>query len=201
MKKFINLSIAVYLLVGILLLVIPSETFPGFYNPSLMATLAIVSAIFMISPRIIFRKPGGRQREHALLKLQFIITFALIINGLGGLGLYKLYQYDIPYDKFTHLVTSFIFVIGLSYFIRVWFGKNIITSISISSILVLFGAITWEFLEALSDRVVGTNLLGGGTGGIFWDTFWDSVMNLLGISLGIFVAKRDYKKESTGDLP
>ena len=115
--------------------------------------------------------------------------------------MYKLYQYGFPYDKFTHLVTPFIFVIGLSYFIRVWFRKSIATSISISSILVLFGAISWEFLEALSDRVVGTNLLGGGTGGIFWDTFWDSLMNVIGITLGILVAKRDYKKESTGDLP
>jgi len=200
MKKFINLSITVYILIGILLLIIPSETFPGFYKPSLMASLAIVSAIFMISPRIIFRKPKDRQSERALLKLQFIITLALIINGLGGLGLYKLYQYGIPYDKFTHLVTPFIFIIGFSHFIRVWFRKNITTSIFASSVLILFGAIAWEFLEAFSDKVIGTNLLGGGTGGIFWDTFWDSVMNVIGITFGIFAAKRDYKKESTGDL-
>ena len=200
MKTFINLSIAVYLLIGILLLIIPSETFPGFYKPSLMASLAIVSAIFMISPRIIFRKPKGEQSERALLKLQFIITLALIINGLGGLGLYKLYQYGFPYDKFTHLVTPFIFVIGFSHFIRVWFGKNIVTSISISSVLVLIGGIAWEFMEAFADKIIGTNLLGGGTGGIFWDTFWDSLMNVFGIGLGILAAKHGLKKKSTGDL-
>ena len=27
-----------------------------------------------------------------------------------------------------------------------------------------------------------------------------SVMNVIGITFGIFAAKRDYKKESTGDL-
>src|SRR3989344_3529316 len=200
MKTFINLSIAVYLLIGILLFVIPSETLPDFYKPSLMATLAIVSAIFMISPRLIFRKPKDEQSEHALLKLQFITTLALILNGLGGLGLYKLYKYGFPYDKLMHLITPFMFVIGFSYFLRVWFRKNIITSIFASSVLVLFGAIAWEFLEAFSDRVAGTNLLGGGSGGVFWDTFWDSVMNILGIVLGIFMAKRGSKKQSTGDL-
>ena len=200
MKTFINLSIAVYLLIGILLLIIPSETFPGFYKPSLMASLAIVSAIFVISPRIIFRKPKDKQSERALLKLQFITTLALVMNGLGGLGLYKLYKYGFPYDKFTHLVTPFIFVIGFSHFIRVWFRKNIITSIFASSVLVLFGAIAWEFLEAFSDRVAGTNLLGGGSGGIFWDTFWDSAMNLFGIGFGILAAKRGLIKKSTNDL-
>src|SRR3989338_5443493 len=160
MKTFINLSIAVYILIGISLFVIPSETFPDFYKPSLMATLAIVSAIFMLSPRIIFRQPRDEESERALLKLQFITTIALIINGLGGLGLYKLYQYGIPYDKLTHLITPFIFVIGFSHFIRVWFRKNITTSIFASSVLILFGAIAWEFLEAFSDKVIGTNLLG-----------------------------------------
>ena len=201
MRTFINLSITIYLLVGVLLLIIPSETFPGFYKPSLMASLAIVSAIFMISPRIIFRKPKNEENKRVLLKVQFITTLALIINGLGGLGLYKLYQYGFPYDKFTHLVTPFMFVIGLSHFIRVWFSKDIITSIFASSVLVLFGAIAWEFLEAFSDRVAGTNLLGGGSGGIFWDTFWDSVMNMFGIGLGILAAKHGLKKKSTSDLP
>src|SRR3989338_9270335 len=102
MKTFINLSIAVYLLIGILLFVIPSETLPDFYKPSLMATLAIVSAIFMISPRLIFRKPKDEQSEHALLKLQFITTLALILNGLGGFGFYKLYKYGLPYRSEEH---------------------------------------------------------------------------------------------------
>ena len=92
MKKFINLSITVYILIGILLFVIPSETLPDFYKPSLMATLAIVSAIFMISPRLIFRKPKDEQSEHALLKLQFITTLALILNVLDAFCFFTLHK-------------------------------------------------------------------------------------------------------------
>jgi len=193
MKKFINISIAIYILAGILLLVLPSELYPAFYSPTLMASLAFVSVLLILLPRIVFRVKEENKKE-ALLRIQVTITLGLLINGAGGLGLYELYRYGIPYDKFAHFATPLIFVIGFFYFLRKWFRKSISASIILSSAAVFIGGIMWEFLEAFSDHVIGTSLFGGGTGGAFVDTVGDLSMNILGIIVATLVIKYKLKK-------
>jgi len=193
MKILVNTSIAIYIVVGFILFVLPSETFPAFYNPILMGSLALVSGILIYLPGVIFRTKDHTKGK-ALTLMQLVVAVSLLINGAGGLGLYKLYQYGIPYDKFTHFLTPLIFVVGLFYFIKNWFAKSDKTAIITSTILVLLGGVVWEFLEAFSDRAIGTSLLGGGTGGAFWDTFWDTTMNIIGVGVGIVIIRQRLKK-------
>jgi len=193
MKALVNASIIIYIVAGLLLFVLPGDILPAFYNQTLMGSLAFVSGVLIYLPGVLFRSKD-ENKNRALTSMQIVIAISLFINGAGGLGLYKLYQYGIPYDKFTHFVTPLLFVIGLFNFIKNRFSKSEKTAILISAGLVLLGAVLWEFLEALSDKAIGTNLLGGGTGGVFWDTFWDTVMNILGVGVGIFVIKIKSKK-------
>jgi len=192
MRKFINASITIYAAAGILLFTLPREFFPSFYQPVIMGSLALTSGLLIILPRLFFRS-GIERKKKALVWLQGSITLSLLINGAGGLGLYELYQYGIPYDKFAHFMTPLIFVIGLFHFVREWFDRNTFTSLVVSSVVVLLGGVFWEFLESFSDRVIGTSLFGGGTGGAFIDTVLDLSMNVLGVLVGILIIKRRLK--------
>lgn len=193
MRKFVYASITIYAVVGVLLFVLPNGLFPSFYQPVIMGSLAFASAFLIILPRIFFRSDNKR-RKKTLTWFQGSIALGLLINGAGGLGLYELYRYGIPYDKFTHFITPLIFTISLFYFVREWFNKNTLTSLVISGVVVLLGGVTWEFLESFSDRAIGTSLFGGGTGGIFSDTALDLLMNVLGILVGIVVVKHMTKR-------
>ena len=197
MKTFINFSIAVYVLAGSLLLVIPSGIFPVFYKPTLMASLAFVSAFLIFLPRIIFRKPVDEKKKRALIKFQFLITFILLINGIGGLGLYKLYKIGFEYDKLMHFVSPLLAVLFGSAFISVWFRKNAKIALVITVSLILLGGVLWEILEATSDKFLGTTLLGGGENLIAVDTAKDLFMNVIGTILGaiIFLKKRGLTKK------
>ena len=184
MKIFIRTAVAFYVIAGVVLAFADPDVLPVFYQPSVMSTLAFVSALLIVAPRAVFW-PKDENGRRALERLQGIITAGLIINGFGGLGLYKLYRIGFEYDKFAHFVTSLIFTIGLVYFLRDWFGKNFRKAVVFSSLIVLVGGILWEFLEALSDIIFDTNFLGGGTGAIRADTTMDMVMNVVGIAVGI----------------
>jgi len=186
MELFVKASLAFYIAAGALLSFGDFGFFPDFYQPRLMGALALVSAFLIVLPRIFF-KPRNETQTHALARIQTVITLGLVINGAGGLGLYQLHLIGFEYDKLAHFLTTFLFTVGLTYFLRDWFGKGFTRSVVIAATAVIIGGFVWEFLEAFSDVILGTQLVGGGSGGIGRDTTIDVLMNMAGISFGIVI--------------
>jgi len=183
--KTLNLiAVVSYVGAGIALVLVDQSILPTFYQPKVMSTLAFVSAILIVLPQV-FLRPTSEEKRRVLHKLQFAIALGLLINGIGGLGLYELYKYGIPYDKVAHFVTPLIFLFAIFEFTRTWFDKGFALSLEISGAAVFSGGIAWEFLEIFSDSLIGTSLFGGGTGGAIADTVGDLIMNILGIAVGV----------------
>ncbi len=198
MRKFVNFSIFAFVVSGIVLIVTPADILHTFYMPWIMGMFALVSAVIILMPRIIFRKPKSEEKGRALDLFQFTITVALILNGLGSLGLYRLQLTGFQYDKFLHFIIPLLFVIWGVQFVKVWFDLKPGKALVIVGVLVFWGGILWELFEALVDKFLGTAfLLGGGTRGVAFEIMFDVVMNTLGIIVGIafiFWRKRVAKK-------
>ncbi|MDX1607835.1 MAG: hypothetical protein R3251_01350 [Candidatus Spechtbacterales bacterium] len=178
--KFSRIFFVVYVVVALVLLALPKNILPGFYNIPVMATLALVSAFIIILPRLIF-KPKQKVQERGVAKMQNVLTLSLLINGAGGLGLYKLYQYGFEYDKLMHYATPLILTLGFIYFFRNYSNWPLKKALWRTSFLVFAGGIFWEILEWTSDRLLDTSFVLGG-GGIGWrDTIFDVIANILGI--------------------
>jgi len=182
--SFTKSVIAVYILAAAILFLGSAGLFPDFYQPKLMASLALVSALIVALPRLVFRPETSREKK-IVERMQIIIAVGLIINGIGGLGLYKTSLITIPYDKLAHFVTPFIFTVGLAYFLRDWYRKKIKDAFLYAALIVFVGGFVWEVAEGYSDNFFGTALLGGGTGNIVEDTVLDLAMNVLGVAAGI----------------
>lgn len=183
MKIFVRLAVALYLFAAVVLALVPAGSLPTFYKQNVMSALAFVSAALIVLPAFVFRS-ADPSKKRAVLELQVAVAVGLLINGAGGLGLYKLYKVGFQYDKLAHFLTAFILAVELTQFSERWFQKSPRQSLVAATLLTFFGGILWELLEFLSDRFLGTELLGGGTGLIREDTTLDVFMNTAGIALG-----------------
>lgn len=190
MKTFIKLSAVVYAAVGAFLLLSPKEIFPSFYKPIVMSSLAFTSALLIFLPKLIFQPRGDKEKEKILLKLQTTIAVVVIMNGLGGLGLYKLYLVGFGYDKLMHFLSPLLIALVGSEFIKIWFKKKSGYATATSALLVIFGGVVWEILEAVSDKFFGTTFLGGGDSIYALDTKQDLLMNVLGVLLGVVLLRK-----------
>ena len=200
MKRFVYSSVLIYIAVAILLLVIPDNFFPDFYQPIIMASLALSSAFLIMLPRFLFREKSDKKRMYATLRLQGLIALILLLNGLGGLGLYKLYVIGFEYDKLMHFTGPMLLTLFGSDFVSTWFDKKRKNALIVSGGLVVLGGLLWESLEAMSDAFLGTSLLGGGEGLAALDTMIDLIMNVLGVLLAfaVFRIQGTYQRRSEG---
>lgn len=107
-KTFLKFSSTLLVLIGLFLLVSPSEWFPDFYNPIFMGILALISPILIYLPRFILTKSTPQKRK-LILDMRSIIAFALLVNFAGELGLFQLYRYGFEYDKFAHFIVCMAF--------------------------------------------------------------------------------------------
>lgn len=182
LDKFIKISVATYVVVGALLFMLSGwDALPDFYMPYLMGSLAFVSAFLIMLPPLILRNPDTPEKKYVITYFQAATAFGLLINGAGGLGLYKLYTIGFQYDKLTHFVTPFVFTFAFTYLFRDWFGRNLRYSLILSAIIVLIGGFLWEGLEYVSDIFLGTHLFGGGSSEVYADTIGDIIANFLGV--------------------
>ena len=193
-NRFLKLVILLYIVAGSVLLLGPESLFPSFYKLNFMASLAFVSVFLMLLPSFIF-KTSDESKKRTRSALESNIGINLLLNGAGGLGLYKLYLIGFEYDKLTHFVTPFLLTVGIYSFLRVWYElKHIETLIFVATGIFVAG-IGWEMLEYLSDFFSDTQLLGGGSAQIFKDTAFDMVANTLGIiTAGIYIILKKNKK-------
>lgn len=184
MNKFTKSVIVLYIFAGLILLFGPKSLFPSFYKPNLMAALALVSIISIWLPSVIFRTQNEiKKRAREVLQLNIAVN--LLINGAGGLGLYRLYLIGFEYDKLTHYVTPFLLVIGFYYFLRTWQDLTHKKALLFVVAGVLMAGFGWEVLEYLSDVLFDTQLLGGGSAQVARDTIFDVIANILGITTAV----------------
>ncbi|MBI4920056.1 hypothetical protein HY838_02105 [Candidatus Azambacteria bacterium] len=182
-KKFINFTIAVFLVFGLVLIFGKREWFPDFYNPHFMGIASFMSALAVILPKFIFRSKDFKKQE-AVLNLQAIFSAALLLNGTGSLGLYKLYLVGFEYDKAVHFLVPFFLFIAITNFAGDWYGLNSQKILVFSGIFILIGGFIWEFLEAIADIFLKTQTMGFYGQEIIKDTIVDNVFNFLGIIAG-----------------
>lgn len=171
---------AAYIVAGFVFALAPEAWFPPVYMLTLMSKLSFLSAFLVLLPALVIR-PDNKEEESSLRRFQGIVAFGLFINGLGGLGLYKLYQYGFQYDKLTHYVTPLVLTMGFVELLVVWKGWSKKRAFLFSAVLVFAGGIVWEFLEFYSDKLLGTTLIGLGGEHQRIDTIWDVIFNTLGI--------------------
>lgn len=194
-KKCIRAIIWTYIFVGIVLFggaFFEWGIFPDFYMPYLMGSLAFVSATLIYLPNLLYKKAGTTEKRSAIAYLHLTVAVGLLINGAGGLGLYKLYKVGFQYDKLTHFVTPLIFTLALTYLFQNWHGRRFGISLVFSSIIVLVASFLWEGLEYISDIFLGTHLFGGGSSEVITDTIGDIIANFLGVITAsvVLIAKR-----------
>ena len=159
-----------------------AEWFPDFYTPRFMAGGSWLSLFLIFLTGIIFRSRDPRKRE-ATESFQLAIAVALALNGIGALGLFKLYLFGFEYDKFVHFLVAFVLCISVADFLSVWYGWKRKKSFTAAAVLVLGGGLIWEPIELLTDIVFGTQTLGLYGNDIARDTLMDIFFNFLGALL------------------
>lgn len=121
---------------------------------------------------------------------QVAIAASIGLNGLGGLGLYKLYKFGIPYDKIMHfLIPAILMVFGV-YFLTKRFSvtKKYATIAMIVGIFV--ASVAWEGVEVAQDRIFGTKTAGVYGEDYVGDTVWDMIAATGGIGAGAYALRR-----------
>jgi len=192
-KKFINFCVISFLIGGSILLLGKQTWFPKFYNPDFMGVMSFISAFLIFIPRIF--SPKNKNNE-SIINFQFAISLGLALNGLGAIGLFKLYEYGIPYDKIVHFFVSFVLIIGLSNFLmndgKSYFKKPLV----VSFLAIIFLGFFWEIMEILFDAIFETQTFGVYGQDVIRDTFFDIVNNFLGAISGMLILnfKRKFNK-------
>lgn len=187
-KRLVNFFFYGFLFFGILFLIGKKSWFPDFYYTSFMAGTAFLSAFIIILPRLIF-KTTDSQKKSVLAKIQLRLSYCLILNGLGGMGLFKLYKIGFQYDKLIHFLVPFILCLTIVDFLNNWFGVEPEKIIYLTALLIIVLGVTWEFFEYATDAVFGSKTFGLYGLDITTDTLWDNIFNFLGIITAVLFKK------------
>lgn len=187
-NKIIIFSFYIFIITGMIFIIGKKDWFPDFYYPLFMAVISFISAFAVILPKLIF-KPAGDEKIKIVADLQSAIAICLLMNGAGGLGLFKLYLIGFEYDKAIHFIVSLVLFLSISEFIHKWYNMNLKKSIIISVLLIFGAGISWEILEFLSDLLFKSKSFGIYGSQIGPDTIKDVISNVLGILAGLGIKK------------
>lgn len=185
-RSFVKLALWAYALTALGLALGRREWFPEFYNPKFMAVAALLSGFIIILPELLFSSSTEEERRERDT-VQSHLALGLILNGWGGLGLYRLYQFGFPYDKLMHFVTPVILTLAFTRFWHRRFGWRPGVSLWRTSAAGFILGIVWELTEAFSDLKFGTQTWGNYRQHIVEDTFIDLAMNGLGILTAVIL--------------
>lgn len=192
-KHILRVVYIVYAIAVVALLIIPRAWVPDFYRPRFMAGVSTAAAICIALPGWIFR-PDSAHKQLILERCQLAIAFCMLVNGVGGLGAYKLYKYGVEYDKILHFFVSTIFVVGVAYFLVHWFHKSRKFAITFSVLSVVIGGILWEGWEVAQDKMFGTQTAGVYGEDYVRDTTLDVFADIGGSILGAYLILRESKR-------
>jgi len=188
MNKFVKGSIYFLLIGGVVLLILPVDWFPSFYDVRYMGWMALISsALIFFLPSLIFPPkkalaPAGK--NYAFRWLQSFLAFAFVSNALGDLGLYKLYQYGFEYDKLLHFVTPLLAAMTFSFVLNERWGVRPFRAALISFFVIVTIGVGWEVYEYLADFFLKTHISGIYGANISADTKSDLLFDFLGALIG-----------------
>lgn len=185
-KNFLTFSGITLVLIGVVLLVSPSDWFPVFYSPIFMGVLALLSPFLIYLPRFILKRSSPEKRQ-LILNMRTVIAFALIINFAGELGLFQLHRYGFEYDKLAHFTVCMLLAFTLGESLKEWERFRTMKLIGLVLLIVVSTGIFWEALEFISDFLFKTQEWGVYGEHLVWDTAKDIGFNTLGAIAGIFV--------------
>lgn len=195
-RKILNYFYTAYAFAIVALLAVPRDWMPEFYRPLFMAGISTVAAMAVAAPGWIF-KTKDEHKKKVLERSQLVIAFAMLINGLGGLGLYKLYQFGIEYDKILHFIIPTLMTIVIAYFLIHWYDKPLRFATTFAVIAVLVGGIGWEAWEVTQDKIFGTQTAGVYGEDYVRDTTLDIFADIGGTVLGAYLILRHSKNKVT----
>ena len=154
-----------------------------------MGVTSLLFGVLVITPRLILRTKDTAKRN-VVTNLQLAMIFVLMLSALGTLGLYRLYKIGFEYDKFVHLVFTFVATAVLADFIRIWYGAARSKSVIISVVLVLTASIFWEFFEYFLNKFLDIQIFKVYRGIWRRDTILDLVYDTLGVVVAVFIKGR-----------
>ncbi len=184
-----SLSIGIMLAVGVLLLWGEPSWFPSFYMPDFMGVGALIFAMLILLPEVVFRPRNSQQRK-ARDHFQLTMALCLVLSGAGELGLWQLYRVGFQYDKLVHIVTPALLTFSFISFISEWWNIEVKRLEVRVALFVLGISIMWEGIEFYSDQIFGTQLFGVYGTQISADTLLDIACNILGIGIALFLLRR-----------
>jgi len=186
---FINLTIYSLAIAGLILLVLPVNWFPTFYDVRYMGLAGILNAAFIgLLPLCLLvskNMPEAQKKNDAAQSFQFLLAVIFLGNALGDLGLYQLYKVGFQYDRLLHLFVPALMVIIITIVLRDRFNVRQSYAISSAFAIILACVLGWEIFEFLSDHVANTHISGVYGLDMSNDTKWDIVLDELGSASGI----------------
>lgn len=199
-ELFIKISFILLIVAGLALLFGNPALFPDFYHPQLMGVMALLQAIILIAPSYLLW-PITPERRVYVVNLQLSILFAFALNNVGALGLYR-FDEVLQYDKLVHFFNSFILLFAGAYFFSGWFRLSLWNAARISFWLIVFGGLTWEFLEFGIDRLFDTVLIGIRGHLKELDTALDVIFDVAGalVALGLLHLRIRNNKNKNGEV-
>lgn len=191
MKKF-SLIVAFFLCIaGIILLSFDIQFFPSFYDVRYMGIASLVGAVCIILlPRFLqvpHTDPHAEKKNHGVDVLQFCLTFALLNNALGDLGLYELYKVGFEYDKLVHFVTPLVLTVLLHKFFEERFEFSHRSALLLTFGIIFLGALSWELYEYFADLIFQTHIYGVFGTDIVRDTILDVSCGTMGTLSGLLL--------------
>lgn len=183
-KKFVDFCIGAFTLIGVAFLTVPKNWMPAFYYPEFMAFASFLSAGVIYLPKIIFKNPEP-QKQRAVTRIQAVIAFGLLLNGVGGLGLFQLYKVGIEFDKIVHLIVPFLFTVESVRLFMSYFEFSFKKALLLIVLIVIFSSFIGEFIEFFFDAIFKSKTFGLGGTRVTEDTIMDLVMDFTGIILGV----------------
>ena len=185
-EKFKNFMLGAFLVIGVLFLIVPKNLMPDFYYPSFMAFTAFLSAFLVFLPKLLFRSQNP-EKCLSVIRLQAVIAFSLLLNGLGGLGLFQLYKVGFEFDKLVHFVVPFLFTVESVRFLINYFEFSFKEAFIGAVIVLVFGSFAGEAIEFIFDVIFKSATFGLSGTRITEDTKMDLIMDFAGIFSGTLV--------------
>ncbi len=188
MKLFVR-SVQFFLLTsGLALILLPKHWLWYVYDVRYTGIAMLIGATILYSlPRFAHVHQSALRAEHknrAVDSLQIFLAIAFTGDALGGLGLYGLYQFGVPYDKVLHFLVPLLAALLLPFILRDRYGWNRTQSIAATFGLVIGSALMWELFEFGADMILHTHLSGELGNYISSDTKYDLLFGGLGAVIG-----------------
>lgn len=171
----------IFILAGFVLFFGQSSWFPAYYRPKPMALISFLYAFIIEFPSLVLKRESSTEKRAAKVQFQVALAVGLLLCGLGSLGLWGLYQIDIPYDKFVHFTFSVLMTVAGTYIFRYWSGLSLKRSLLVAVAIVGLSGVGWEYIEAFFAHYFHVGFFGR----LFdHDSRFDIYTNLLGAGAG-----------------